>query len=130
MYIEVVADRRRPTDNRDLIEAFKNTLKRSTAAKNANTEDGVSSDNKPLLADVQGTARRYMLRYFALGDHVNNLIDARFGVDFNINHGRQYKLVKEAVLSVSYTWKSRSLNVTGLTLTPLYHLSSRSITLP
>jgi len=48
-------------------------------------------------------AKRYKLRYFGITDHVETLIDERFGTDFRKAEPRQFKLIREATLSASYT---------------------------
>lgn len=78
-------------------------------AKSANSRDTIDDKNRPLLADVEMKAKRYMLRYFGITDCVEALIDERFGTDFRTAEPRQFKHIREATLSASYTWKSRTL---------------------
>ncbi|KAI5777604.1 hypothetical protein EDC01DRAFT_635517 [Geopyxis carbonaria] len=109
LFCTVMPDKRRPFENPDLILRIRNSLKRSLAVTQAVAEDGVSSTNRLLLSEVQAKARLYMFRFFTLADHVDDLIDERFGVDFRTAEVRQYRAIRTSILGYTYTWKSRAL---------------------
>ena len=71
--------------------------------KSAIASDGLTAENKILLAEVENLIRHFMLRHFEIIDHLPDIMASKCGAGFATNDPRQYKTMRSKTLELTNT---------------------------